>query len=188
MRWWLCLMIGMLCSGNLYAPLPDHTLLTQTLEQLRSDNDLPSLSAAIRDDSGVVAVAVGLSDVELELPQSTLLGMPGGSTGKSFVAATTMRLVEEHAIELADPISLYVGQRAWYQALQGAQAITIEHLLTHTSGVPDHVDDFDFAWDLFWRRIQDRRALYQPHELIEFVLDDGLLFEPGTDYAYSDTG
>ena len=29
---------------------------------------------------------------------------------------------------------------------------------------------------------------YKPSELIEFVLDDGLQFEPGTDFQYSDTG
>ena len=192
MHWWLALVIGLMLQmvpcGALCAELPDENQLTRTLEQLRVEQDLPSLSAAIRNDAGVVASAVGLADVEQKLPQSVLLGMPGGSTGKSFVAATAMRLVEEHAIELSDPISLYVGQRSWYKSLSGADEITIEHLLTHTSGIPDHVDDFDFAWDLFWRRIQSQRNLYQPHELIEFILDDGLQFEPGTDYQYTDTG
>ena len=170
------------------AELPTREALEETLRHLSQKHSLPSLSAAIRNDDGVVAAAAGLADVDNNIPQSTLLGMPGGSTGKSFVAATAIKLVEDHAIELSDPISLYVGQQSWFRALTGAEKITIEHLLTHTSGIPDHVDDFDFAWDLFWRRIQGDSNLYQPHELIEFVLDDGLLFEPGDGFSYSDTG
>ena len=168
--------------------LPSQSDLKAVLASLQEQLDLPSLSATIRTDAGSVSAAVGLADVEQDLPQSTQLYMPGGSTGKSFVAATAMALVEADAIRLDDPISLYVGKRSWYADLFGDAQVTVEHLLTHTSGVPDHVEDLDFAWAFFWRRINGDSMVFRPDELIRFVADNGLQFEPGTDFTYTDTG
>ena len=168
--------------------LPSVTELADTLETLRAELDLPGLRAAIRTDDALVEAATGWSDVEARIPLDTTMGMPGGSTGKTFVAATAMRLVERDIIEVSDPISLYVGDQGWYRRIAGAENITIEHLLTHTAGVPDHVDDLDFALSMVWRRLTSRGNLYSPRELIAFVEDNGLLFEPGTAYTYTDTG
>ena len=168
--------------------LPSVTQLSSLLEELRAQFDLPSLRAALRTDRAEVAAAVGYADVENQIPVTTDISMPGGSTGKSFVATLAMLLIERDILQPSDPISLYVGQTSWFKALEGGGKITVEHLLTHSSGLPDHVDDTDFALSLLWRRITGGNPSYRPVELVEFVLDDGLLFSPGSDYSYTDTG
>ena len=168
--------------------LPSQAQLTEVLVQLRAEYDLPGLRAALRSTEGSVAAATGWADVEQEIPLTPQIGMPGGSTGKTFVATTAMLLVEQHALELDDPISLYVGERRWFSQLAGAEHITVAHLLNHTAGVPDHVDDTNFGLSLLWRRITGESRRYTPDELIEFILDNGLQSEPGTTFLYSDTG
>lgn len=168
--------------------LPTAERLQHVLETLRADLQLPSLRAAIRNAHGAVDAACGLADVENGVPLDTSIGMPGGSTGKSFVAATTMLLVEQEVLDLDDPISLYVAEQRWFKALPDANRITVRHLLSHTSGMSDHVADIDFGLSVLWRRLTGGLMRYQPAELIDMVVDDGLLFAPGSGYNYTDSG
>ena len=168
--------------------LPTAERLQHVLETLRTDLQLPSLRAAIRNAHGAVDAACGLADIENGIALDTSIGMPGGSTGKSFVAATTMLLVEYEVLDLDDPISLYVAEQRWFKALPDANKITVRHLLSHTSGMTDHVADIDFGLSVLWRRLTGGLMRYQPAELIDMVVDDGLLFEPGTGYNYTDSG
>jgi D-alanyl-D-alanine carboxypeptidase len=64
--------------------------------------------------------------------------------------------------------------------------MTVRHLLTHSSGLPDHVYDPDFGPALL---NQESAAPYLlPRELVGFVLDDEPLFPAGRGWAYTDTG
>jgi CubicO group peptidase (beta-lactamase class C family) len=64
-------------------------------------HDLPGLSIAFRlPDDRIVSVCAGLADVERSLPMTSQTRMPGGSTGKTYVAAITTLLVEQRALDL----------------------------------------------------------------------------------------
>ena len=54
------------------------------------------------------------------------------SVSKQFTAMMIMMLAEQNKINYDDPISKYVPELSKY-----ADGITIRHLLTHTSGIPD---------------------------------------------------
>jgi CubicO group peptidase (beta-lactamase class C family) len=49
-----------------------------------------------------------------------------------FTALLALRLVDEGTLEAGQPLSKYVEGLAWE-----GQRVTLHHLLTHTSGVPD---------------------------------------------------
>ncbi len=99
-----------------------------------------------------------------------------GSLTKQFTSALTLQLVEEGKVDLDAPITRYLPD---YPAAQGDR-VTIHQLLSHTSGIPEHINR-----DGFRNRISDP---VQPDSFLSIFSGDPLDYEPGTDYAYSNSG
>lgn len=158
-----------------------------TLETIVEERGMPGAVAAfVLPDGRVGAASSGLADKEAQLPMSPETRFLAGSVGKTFVAATVLSLVQEGAVELDAPVSQYLGEEPWYGGLPNGSVMTVRHLLTHSSGLPDHVYDPDFGPALL---SQEAAAPYLlPRELIGFTLDDEPLFPPGRGWAYTDTG
>ena len=163
--------------------------LAAILETFRSRDELPGLRAAIRSPDGLIEAAVGFSDIRDGTLLDTSIGMPGGSTGKTFVATVAMLLVEDGRLDLEAPISRWFDDETWFEEL-GAQAnqITVAHLLSHASGMRDHVDAGAFYTAVGWRKLVGRSLYLSPREQIRFVSKKGLLFTPGEGYSYTDSG
>jgi len=95
---------------------------------------IPAFSiAVVRDGDVIYAEGFGARSLEKSLPATpdTLYGI--GSCTKSFVATAIMQLVENREISLNDPVNQYVPLKI---GLPG-KPITIHHLLTHSSGIPN---------------------------------------------------
>lgn len=163
-------------------------VLQNTLEAFREAHGIPGVTAAIvLDDGRSVSVAVGASDRETRTPMTPETSMLAASIGKTFVAAIIVTLSDQELIDLDAPLSTYLSDETWFERLPNGERITIRHLLTHTSGLPDHVKDADFA-AAFTRQHGSETPPFSPAELIGFVLDDPALFEPGEGWSYTDTG
>ena len=163
--------------------------LVALLEDARAEMDMPGLRAAVRlADGRIVRAAVGLADVEAGIPLNDTVGMPGGSTGKSFVAALTMLLVEDGTLSLDDPASKWLGDTAWYDRLPNADEIRIRHLLSHSAGIADYPDSTRYRIGSVWRAIRRGSIRFEPEELIGFVLDREPLFPVGKGFRYTDSG
>lgn len=102
------------------------------------------------------------------------------SISKSFVAACILQLEEQGLLKLHDPIGKYLPDYPEW----AAQNITIHHLLTHTSGIPDYINDFPLKFKLKqlsgWEPSKD--------ELIESFEERPLGFYPGERFKYSNSG
>jgi D-alanyl-D-alanine carboxypeptidase len=109
--------------------------------------------------------------------------MLAASIGKTFVAAAVLQMSDEGKLNLDDPISNWLGDKAWFDRLPNANTITIRHLLQHSSGLLDHVHMQAFS-DLWLGGAEDPA----PEDLIELVLDTEPLFAAGEGWSYSDTG
>jgi len=101
-----------------------------------------------------------------------------GSMNKMFSAISVMQLWEQGKIKLNDPISKFVDE-SWLPK-RITDKITIQHLLTHTSGLGSYFNEtfFNSSRELY-RKVDDYKPL---------VKNDTLLFEPGSKYEYSNTG
>src|SRR5438034_1183517 len=137
--------------------------------------------AIVRD--GHIAKAQGYGFVNLELQASarkdTVYEI--GSTSKQFTAAAIMMLVEEDKVRLDDTITKY-----FTEAPQRWRGITIRHLLSHTSGIQNHVAvphwlDV-FKTDLAFETSPAR------DELLKMFFKLPLEFQPGETWAYDNTG
>lgn len=96
-----------------------------------------------------------------------------GSAGKTFTAVLILQLVEEGKLTLNSPIA------TWFPNYPNAKVITIDHLLTHTSGI------FSFDQDLKHRR---QPGYKNPATLVAAAQKHGNAFCPGEAWSYSNTG
>lgn len=110
------------------------------------------------------------------------------SNTKTYVAAATLRLVEDETLGIEDPITKHL-QHNTTDALDAsgydADSITVLHLLSHTSGLYDYAMDPAYA---------DAVAGNPTHrwtraEQLRFALEHGAPYAaPGQEFHYSDTG
>lgn len=158
------------------------------LDSFQKQYGFPGATAAyvLRDGTAGTA-ATGLADIESCRPMTTESRMLSASIGKTFVAATTLALSCEGVLDLDAPVSFWLGERKWFHRLPNHNEITLRHLLTHSSGLPDHIhlDSFANAVSHKWR---GKYNPFLPEDLIEFVLDLPPLFEAGKGWKYTDTG
>lgn len=167
----------------------DEAALAALLEDARAEMKMPGLRAAVRfPDGRVVRAAVGLGDVEANIALDDTIGMPGGSTGKTFVAALTMLLVEDGALSLDDPASKWLGDTPWFNRLPNAEKIRVRHLLSHSSGIADYPGTVRFNLAMVWQVLREGSARFEPEELIGFVLDRKPKFNVGEGFHYTDAG
>jgi len=128
-----------------------------------------------RGERPVLRAAYGLADVERRRAMTVDRPLPIGSVTKSFTAGAILALVRTGEVALGDDVRRHVPE-----APVGGRTVTIEQLLTHTSGIPNLVDDPGF---LDWARAPRTTA-----ELLALTEDVPFRFEPGTAFAYSDSG
>ena len=167
----------------------DEAALSALLKETRVDRKMPGLRAAVRlEDGRLVRAAVGLGDVEAGTPLDNVIRMPGGSTGKTFVAALTMLLVEDGVLSLDDPVLKWLGDQPWLRKLPNANEMLVRHLLSHSAGIGDYPGRPGFLLAMTGRVLRHGSAYFEPEELIGFALDRRPLFEVGKGYRYTDVG
>jgi CubicO group peptidase (beta-lactamase class C family) len=127
--------------------------------------------AVVRGGRVVYAKGYGWANVEHQVAVKPETIFQSGSVGKQFTAAAVMLLVEEGKIGLDDKIGKYFPD-----APETWNAITVRHLLTHTSGMTDYPRDFDFRRD------------YTEQDLYEKIKAAPLAFQPSERWAYSNLG
>ena len=117
-----------------------------------------------------------------------------GSITKMFTAAVIVKLAEEGVLTLDDPLALWLPEVA--EQLPNGDQITLRHLLSHTSGLFNVVEHESYWADLFTEIVVDEDtgavtlACVQrdPHDtLARYVYGKDALFEPGTQWYYSNT-
>lgn len=154
------------------------------LDSLRKQYGFPGASCTyVLPDGAMGVVVTGFADKEAERVMTPGSRMLAASIGKSFVAATVVALAKEGRLTLDDPLSKWLGSRPWFPRLPSHATITLWHLLTHSSGLLDHVYMKSFAQSL-----SDPTTPFSDESLVELVLDQPPLFEPGKGWSYTDTG
>jgi CubicO group peptidase (beta-lactamase class C family) len=161
-------------------------LLLGLQSSLASDLDA-KLSAVYKSDEPGVAVLVakldgtvlfkkgyGLADIETKEPFTTKTVSNTGSISKTFVAYGVLKLVEQGKVSLSDTLDEYFPD---FEHPEVAKAVRIEHMLSHTSGLPDI------------RNVQQNREHFLTAKDVENFAPlkgaEKLNFEPGNQFEYS---
>lgn len=140
-------------------------------EEMRRQR-VPGVAIAVVHKGEALARGYGYANVEHLVPVTADTIFQSGSLGKMFTAAAVMMLVEDGKLALDDSIL-----RFFPEAPASWSAITVRHLLTHTSGIPDYTTStFDYRKD------------YTEDELAHLAFQQKLEFPPGSRWNYSNTG
>src|SRR5687767_9881366 len=130
----------------------------------------------------VLERAYGMADVESGTPMTPATVVHAASLAKSVTAMAVLLLAREGKLALDDDVRRYLPELPDYRTRYGT-AITIRHLLNHTSGLRDFFEMLILARGRFEEeRITDGDAI------AVIGRQPALNFPPGTQYGYSNTG
>jgi len=158
--------------------------LTTMLDSSRAVSHWPGVSVGVAfGDGRTLAFSLGYSDTTTHEPLRPDHLLLAGSVGKTFVAAVALDLLTEGKLDLDRPISTWLGSAPWFSRLPNGAEITVRQLLNHTSGLVRYEFTEQFTRDL--TASPDR--VWQPEELVAYILDTPAPFKAGQGWDYSDT-
>ena len=152
--------------------------------QIHTTGSFDSLMKNHEGFSGVVLIAekgepvylqsFGYSDFLQKKPLQVTDVFELASVSKQFTAMIIMMLQEKGKLHYDDLVEKYLDIPY--------KGITIRHLLTHTSGLPDYQGIMDKHWD--------KTKVAGNPDILEYLNkhEPPKLFEPGAKYTYSNTG
>lgn len=135
----------------------------------------PGCATALNEDGSITATdAWGMADLATETPIGDDTVFDIGSTSKQMTATAVLLLAQRGELDLDASLRSYLADMpAW------ADGTTIEHLLHHTSGIPDYIG-------LLQQDLDERTTVADARAAIAAV--DELEVVPGTEQAYSNSG
>lgn len=160
-------LLGTVVAMNGKAPLRDWNSISSVLEKAVAEKTIRAASISMRIDGETF-------ERQYASARSNRAAFLLGSITKPMAIAAVMTLYDQGDLGLEDPVVKYLPDFRGEMREQ----VTIKHLLTHTSGLPDQLPDNDH-----WRRSHA--------DLKQFSTQAHLLrprFQPGSRYEYSSMG
>ena len=135
----------------------------------------------IVDEHGSSIVSCGKMDngTDQEVNGDTLFEI--GSITKTFTALLLQDMIERGEMKLDDPVAKYLPKSVKMPTRNGKE-ITLLHLATHTSGLPDGPDNLDP------KRADNPYADFTVEKMYAFLSGYKLTSDPGAKYEYSTVG
>jgi CubicO group peptidase (beta-lactamase class C family) len=166
-------------STNARATLPSDTAVARQAAALLADAAWRQLfrGSVLIARHGEILLSKGYdwADVASRVPNTASTRFRIASITKQFTAMAILQLQEQGKLRVHDHVSAYLPNTpaAWH-------AITLHHLLTHTSGIPDYttLPNFDAA----------STETLTPLQAIDLFRDQPLEFPPGTRWKYDNSG
>jgi CubicO group peptidase (beta-lactamase class C family) len=143
-------------------------------EQFKT-NETGATALVARKGQIIYKKAFGMANLEYNIPMQVDNIFRIGSITKQFTAVAILQLMEQGKLNLQDSINKFIPD----YPTQGHK-ITIEHLLTHTSGIQSYTGMKDF---------EKKMTLdLTPTELIDYFKKEPMEFAPGTKWNYNNSG
>lgn len=169
------LLLVLTITGQNLAYSQENTFIDSILNANFPEDGPGGVLLVAKDGKAIYKKAFGMASIELNVKNSPEMSFRIGSVSKQFASVAILQLVEANKIELNDDIRKYLPDYNSH-----GRTITVSQILTHTSGIPSYTENPEFSKDMF----NDKSK----KELIDSFMNDSLLFEPGTDWSYSNSG
>ena len=166
----------------------------EALQKVVDEGILPGAISVLYSDGVQETCCLGYADVEAKRPIRTDNVFMQCSQTKGFCGVTMAKLVEEGKVSLDDPVSKYLPEFAtlWIKEMQTDSTIvlkkahnvlTIRMVLNHTGGFP---------FECSAKRRDVRGGGWSGggplRQIASVAAESPILFEPGTQVKYSNTG
>ena len=145
------------------------------MDRLGKRNEFSGAVLLARHENVLISEAYGLADRRFDIPNRTDTRFNLASVGKMFTGIAIAQLAERGQLGFQD----FLRQHLTSLHPEVARKVTLHHLLTHSSGLPSY-------WtELFATNFSTFRSHRQ---MVDLVRHQAPAFEPGTAFAYSNTG
>ncbi|PZO46348.1 MAG: serine hydrolase [Phormidesmis priestleyi] len=129
------------------------------------------------DKADIITRSYGLSNREHEVLNTPQTRFRIGSLTKQFTAVSILQLQEKGLLNVHSPISNYLP------SYPRCENITVHHLLSHTSGIPEYLDPGAFSDFFEWMQLPTTLG-----HLVDRFKDLPLEFVPGEKFKYGNSG
>jgi len=153
----------------------EKTLRIDSLLSFFHQQGLFNGSALVKNDDHIIFQKnYGLSDRENHIPVTDTTQFRIGSLTKAFTSLIIQQLIAENKIKIDDPVGKFIPGYIH-------KNITIDQLLTHTSGIPNYTGRKDYLTEIMTKEMT-------LHEIVIKFCSDSLAFKPGSRFQYSNSG
>lgn len=168
---------GLAVAPAAHAQVADATVkaLDAAASAIFKDGEPGAAILVLKDGKPILRKGYGLADVDKKQPIQAGDVFRIGSITKQFTAVAIMMLEEEGKLSVKDEITRFIPD----YPTQGKK-ITVEHLLTHTSGIQSYTDMASF------RSVMQKDL--KPMEMVDFFKNEPMQFAPGERYVYNNSG
>ena len=136
------------------------------------------------DDEAPLTIVRGLADRSADLPIHPGTRFGTASTAKMLTGLTIARLVDRGDVRYEDRLVDLVSEELRPRDLD--PAVSLHHLLTHTSGIADYFDETgDALFEALWEEVPATR-IRRPRDLLPLFRDRPRIAEPGAVVQYND--
>jgi len=150
--------------------------MEQLIQARVADKSFMGAVLVARGDQVILSKGYGSANLEWNVPDTPATKFRLGSVTKQFTAAAILLLAERGKLALEDPV-----KKHWPDAPATWDRITIYHLLTHTSGIPNFTNYPEYTKT--WKFMPTT-----PEKTIGYFRDKPLDFAPGERMNYSNSG
>jgi peptidoglycan/LPS O-acetylase OafA/YrhL/CubicO group peptidase (beta-lactamase class C family) len=155
------------------------TDLQVLLDDIIANTNIPGIVMSVRLPDGTTwEGASGEADFRADVLMEPQTPVRIGSLSKMFTAVVVLQLIEEGKIELDAPIERWLPD-----LLPAGERTTVRHLLQHTTGLYDYLEDRRYVGEAF----RDPNRQWEPRELVDYANQFPSLFAPGNRWDYSNT-
>jgi len=149
--------------------------IDETLTQTYKPNEPGASVIVVKDGKVILRKGYGMANLELGVPVEPDMVFRLGSVTKQFTAVAILMLAERGKLSLDDDLTKFLPDYP-----TKGQKISIEHLLTHTSGIKNYTSLPE--WLAAWRKDVTVK------EIVDLFKDQPMDFAPGEKWSYSNSG
>ena len=149
--------------------------MDELLSKAYPPNEPGAAVIVVKDGKTVLRKGYGMADLELGVKVEPDMVFRLGSVTKQFTSAAILMLAERGKLSVTDDITKFLPDYP-----TKGRTITVEHLLTHTSGIKSYTSLP--AWPALWRK--DMSVA----EMIDLFKNEPADFAPGEQWLYNNSG
>lgn len=129
----------------------------------------------VQDNEVLCESVTGFADLANEIPKSLDTKFASASAGKVFVAVGILQLIEQGKIKFEDTL----GKLLNIDLNNINEDVTVEQLLTHTSGVPDYFDETVMdEYEELWMNLPNYK-IRSNSDLLPLFIDKPMMYPKG---------
>src|SRR5215210_5480628 len=151
--------------------------LEAAFEKSFRDGGAPGAIAAVRTPEGTWVSARGVAGLSSGEPMLADMHHRIGSVTKPFTSTLLLQAEAQGRLSLDDTIEKYI------KGVPNGDEITLSQMADMTSGIADYSGDEQF----FDEMTSHPERVWTPQELVRIGIEDSPMFDPGTEWFYSNT-